>query len=118
RRLLFRPIVVSMVNGCARASHPMKLYISYTSPYARLARILVEEKGLKARVEIVEAKTRTTGSPYYQINPSGHVPYLVDDAGVGMEDSQLICSYLDSVDGKPRFHPEPDLPYRRLEANA
>src|SRR5262245_48802797 len=32
------------------------------------------------------------GSPYYQINPSGRVPYLVDDTDVGMEDSQLICA--------------------------
>jgi len=99
----------------------MKLYVTYTSPYARLARILIEEKGLKDRVEIVEAKTRTPASPYYQINPSGRVPYLVDDAGVGMEDSQLICSYLDSLDGKPRFHHplrESDWAYRRLESSA
>jgi|SRR6185503_2265634 len=82
----------------------MKLYVTLTSPYARLARILVEEKGLKDRVAIVEAKTRAAGSPYYQVNPSGRVPYLIDDAGVGMEDSQLICAYLDSLDGKPRFH--------------
>ncbi len=96
----------------------MKLYVTYTSPYARLARILVIEKALEDRVEIIEAKTRTPGSPYYQINPSGRVPYLVDDAGVGMEDSQLICGYLDSLDGKPRFHDslrEPDWAYLRLE---
>ena len=94
----------------------MKLYITYTSPYARLARILVLEKGLRDRVEIVEAKTRTPNSPYYQINPSGRVPYLIDDAGVGMEDSQLICAYLDSLDGKPRFHDRlhaSDWDYRR-----
>src|SRR5437868_6690173 len=83
---------------------PMKLYVTYGSPYARLARMVVVEKGLEGRVEILEAKTRTAGSPYYQINPSGRVPYLVDDAGIGMEDSQLICAYLDSLDGKPRFH--------------
>jgi glutathione S-transferase len=82
----------------------MKLYVTYGSPYARLARIIVIEKALEDRVEIIEAKTRTTGSPYYQINPSGRVPYLVDDTGVGMEDSQLICAYLDALDGKPRFH--------------
>jgi glutathione S-transferase len=80
---------------------PMKLYVTYGSPYARLARMVVVEKGLEGRVEILEAKTRTAGSPYYQINPSGRVPYLVDDAGIGMEDSQLICAYLDSLDGKP-----------------
>ena len=98
----------------------MKLYVTYGSPYARLARMVVVEKGLEGRVEILEAKTRTAGSPYYQINPSGRVPYLVDDAGIGMEDSQLICAYLDSLDGKPRFHHpgESDWAYRRLEANA
>ena len=96
----------------------MKLYVTYGSPYARLARIIVIEKALEDRVEIIPAKTRTAGSPYYQINPSGRVPYLVDDAGIGMEDSQLICSYLDSLDGKPRFH-DPlrasDWAYLRLE---
>ena len=100
---------------------PMKLYVTYTSPYARLARIVVVEKRLEGRVEILEAKTRTVSSPYYQINPSGRVPYLVDDAGIGMEDSQLICAYLDSLDGNPRFHHPPresDWAYRRLEASA
>jgi glutathione S-transferase len=99
----------------------MKLYITYISPYARLARILVLEKGMSERVEIVEAKTRAFDSPYYRINPSGRVPYLVDDAGIGMEDSQLICAYLDNLDGKPRFHQplrDSDWAYRRLEATA
>ncbi len=82
----------------------MKLYVTHGSPYARLACIIVIEKALEDRVEIVAAKTRTAGSPYYVINPSGRVPYLVDDAGAGMEDSQLICAYLDGLDGKPRFH--------------
>jgi glutathione S-transferase len=96
----------------------MKLYVTYTSPYARLARIVVIEKALEDRVEIVEAKTRTRDSPYYEINPSGRVPYLVDDAGNGIEDSQLICAYLDSLDGKPRFHKlssTSDWAYLRLE---
>jgi glutathione S-transferase len=96
----------------------MKLYVTLTSPYARLARILVLEKNLEDSVEIIAAKTRVANSPYYQINPSGRVPYLVDDAGVGMEDSQLICAYLDNLDGKPRFHDrrrQADWAYQRLE---
>ena len=96
----------------------MKLYVTYGSPYARLARIIVIEKALEDRVEIIEAKTRTSGSPYYRINPSGRVPYLVDDSGVGMEDSQLVCAYLDGLDGKPRFHTAlrtSDWAYLRLE---
>jgi len=95
----------------------MKLYVTYTSPYARLARIIIIEKALEDRVEVIAAKTRIRESPYYQINPSGRVPYLVDDVGIGMEDSQLICAYLDGLDGKPRFHPltVPDWAYLRLE---
>jgi glutathione S-transferase len=96
----------------------MKLYATYGSPYARLARIIVIEKALEDRVEIIQAKTRTPGSPYYQINPSGRVPYLVDDTGVGMEDSQLICAFLDRLDDKPRFHSAShasDWSYLRLE---
>ena len=96
----------------------MKLYVTFTSPYARLARILVLEKALEDRVQIIAAKTRAADSPYYQVNPSGRVPYLIDDSGVGMEDSQLICAYLDNLDGKPRFHDpwrQTDWAYQRLE---
>ena len=42
----------------------MKLYVTYGSPYARLARIVVIEKALEDRVEVIAAKTRTPGSPY------------------------------------------------------
>lgn len=99
----------------------MKLYITPGSPYARIARIVILEKGLEGRVEIIPAQTRLADSPYYRINPSGRVPYLVRDDGVGLEESALICDYLDRLDGKPIF----DLPAgdarwdaRRLEALA
>ena len=81
----------------------MKLYITLYSPYARMARIVLAEKGLESAIETIIARTREIGSPYYKINPSGRVPYLVRDDGVGMEDSQLICSYLDHCKGSPKF---------------
>ena len=97
----------------------MKLYVTLSSPYARLARIVLVEKRLENRVAVVEAKTRVPDSPYYQINPSGRVPYLVDDDGVGMEDSHVICAYLDNLDGAPRLHArDSDWDYRRFEATA
>jgi glutathione S-transferase len=98
----------------------MKLYVTPNSPYARMARIVVHEKGLGHRVEVIQAQTRTADSPYYRINPSGRVPYLVRDDGVGMEESALICSYLGQLDGKPAFQvPAPDAwEERRLEALA
>jgi len=99
----------------------VKLYITPGSPYARMARIVVLEKGLGNRVETIVAKTRVPDSPYYAVNPSGRVPYLVCDDGVGLEESALICAYLDHLDGKPAFEPPGDprsLEARRLEALA
>lgn len=84
----------------------MKLHITPNSPYARMARIVVIEKHLHDRVEIVQAKTRQPDSPYYAINPSGRVPFLERDDGPGYEDSPLICRYLDYLDGKPTLHPD------------
>jgi glutathione S-transferase len=81
----------------------MKLYITEGSPYARMVRIVILEKGLADRVEIILAPTRLANSPYYQINPSGRVPYLIRDDGVAMEESGLIAAYLDHLDGKPQF---------------
>jgi glutathione S-transferase len=98
---------------------PMRLYITPGSPYARMVRIVIIEKNLQARVDILTAQTRSERSPYYEINPSGRVPYLLRDDGVGMEESALICSYLDQLDGKPRFVlPAGDAGWdaRRLEA--
>ena len=83
----------------------MKLYITPGSPYARIARIVVLEKGLENRVGIEAAPTRTKDSPYYRINPSGRVPYLVRDDGPGLEESAVICRYLDHLDGNPVFDP-------------
>jgi glutathione S-transferase len=99
----------------------LKLYITPGSPYARMARIVVLEKGLQHRVEVITAKTRVVGSPYYAINPSGRVPYLVTEDGTGLEESALICDYLDRLDGKPAFALPADgnaLEARRLEALA
>jgi len=95
----------------------VKLYVTPGSPYARMARIVAIEKGLDKRVEVIVAKTRTENSPYYAINPSGRVPYLVRDDGVGMEESALICAYLDELDGQPRFQADA-LEAKRLEALA
>lgn len=99
----------------------MKLYVTETSPYARIARVVVLEKQLEGRVAIVSAQTRVPDSPYYAINPSGRVPCLVRDDGVALEESALICDYLDRLDGRPAFELPPGeagWEARRLEALA
>ena len=99
----------------------VKLYITLTSPYARLARIVVLEKELDDKVEQIIAKTRQANSPYYQVNPSGRVPCLILSDGTRLEESQLVCSYLDHLDAAPRFEAPigtEGLQVRRLEALA
>ena len=99
----------------------MKLCITPGSPYARIVRIVIIEKRLEDRVEIIPAQTRKTDSPYYRINPSGRVPYLICDDGVGLEESAVICDYLDRLDGKPAFAWPPEneeWEARRLDALA
>lgn len=99
----------------------MRLYVTPGSPYGRMARIVLMEKGLETRIPVELAKTRTPGSPYYRINPSGRVPFLQLDDGTGLEESGLICWYLDHLDGAPAFDPPPGtagLEVRRLEAMA
>jgi glutathione S-transferase len=100
---------------------PMKLYITPGSAYARMARVVLIEKGLDARVEVVLAQTRRADSPYYAICPSGRVPYLVRDDGVGMEESAVICGYLDQLDDAPTLTVPPETDrweWLRLEASA
>jgi glutathione S-transferase len=99
----------------------MKLYVTYTSPFARIVRIVILENGLEDRVEVISAQTREAGSPYYNINVSGRVPCLIRDDGVAIEETQLICAYLDHLDGSLLFnHPEGEEGWesRRLEASA
>ncbi len=99
----------------------MKLYVTETSPFARMARIMVLEKGLQDRCELVPARTREVDSPYYAINPSGRVPCLICDDGTRLEESQLVCAHLDHLDGAPAFDPPPGpdgWELRRLEALA
>ncbi len=99
----------------------MKLYVTFTSPYARMERIIILEKGLENGIEIIRAQTRKTDSPYFEVSASGRVPYLIRDDGIAMEESQLICAYLDHLDGSPVFdHPSGNQRWesRRLESLA
>ena len=99
----------------------MKLYVTPTSPYSRMVRIVILEKALEKGIEIIRAQTRKTNSQYYEVNASGRVPYLLRDDGIAMEESQLICAYLDHLDSSPVFdHPSGNQGWesRRLEALA
>lgn len=99
----------------------MKLYCTPTSPYARLARIVVLEKRLGDRVEIVWTRTRIPDDPMLAFNPSGRIPFLVLDDGSGLEDTPVIVDYLDDLAPPARFThgaDRSDWTYRQIEATA
>ena len=75
----------------------MKLYVTYTSPYARLARIVVMEKALEDRVEILEAKIRAAGTwiLYYATEEKRRIISLVLRHDVCRCETFEIRHYLD-----------------------
>ena len=96
----------------------MKLYLTPTSPYARIVRIAICELGLAERIEEAPARTRQSDSPYYAINPSGRIPCLITDDGIGLEGSDLILDYLGALSGSAAFAPSADWQGRALEEQA
>ena len=77
----------------------LKLYVNKTSPYVRILRIVINERGLPDRIEVITAETRRPDSQYYKVNPSGRTPYLLCDDGFWsptisttlMADRRCIC---------------------------
>ncbi|MEL7469449.1 MAG: glutathione S-transferase family protein [Pseudomonadota bacterium] len=99
----------------------MRLYTSATSPYGRIVRVVIRELGLLDRIEEIVPVTRQADSPFYDLNPSGRIPFLVLPDGTGFEGSGLICDYLDALDGTPRLSAPPDdttWTYQRFEQSA
>ena len=80
----------------------MKLYYSLNSPYARKARIIIHELGLKPRVEDVIV-TLPADAKFRAINPLGKIPALILDDGSAIYDSPVICEYLDELGNGPFF---------------
>ena len=98
----------------------MKLYVTPTSPYARLAMIARLEKGLDG-IELVWTRTRVPDDPMLAFNPSGRIPFLRLDDGSGFEDTDVIVDYIDALAPPLRFAaPEGDghWPHRRRRATA
>lgn len=85
----------------------MQLIYSATSPYARKVRMLVIEKGLNDRVEVVTANPLQDPPELLAANPLAKVPALIVEPGFTLFDSPLLCAYLDSL-REPRLIPESD----------
>ena len=96
----------------------MKLFVTPTSPFARLVMIVRLEKGLENEVELVWTRTRQPDDPLLNINPSGRIPFLQIDEATGFEDTEVIVPYLDALVAPRRFEAPEDWSFRRLQAMA
>jgi glutathione S-transferase len=96
----------------------MKLYITVPSPFARKCRIVAREKGLNDRIEEIVVDPYANAPELLASNPVVQVPTLIAGDGLPLNDSPVICEYLDALGDGPRLLPAdgPDrLRVRRLE---
>ncbi|MBN8553154.1 MAG: glutathione S-transferase N-terminal domain-containing protein [Caulobacterales bacterium] len=99
----------------------MKLYITDPSPYARKCRIVLRERGLIDGCEEIRVDPYASDPALVTANPVAQVPSLVTDEGTVINDSPLICAWLDAR-GRSGSHLIPagdsQWPVRSLEALA
>jgi glutathione S-transferase len=79
----------------------MKLYSHSVSPFARKARIIAHELGIKLEIVPIESARKDTN--LRQVNPLKQIPVLVLDDGSSLFDSPVICEYLNHTGGGKFF---------------
>ncbi|ADZ89711.1 Glutathione S-transferase domain [Marinomonas mediterranea MMB-1] len=82
------------------AGFNMKLFSNKTSPYARMVRILILEKEMTEKVDLVWCDPWSDDENFLKINPLGRIPSLVLESGLAINESIIIANYLDSIDEK------------------
>ena len=75
----------------------MKLYITTPSPFARKVRIVAHEKGLADRIEEVAVDPYGNDPLLLATNPVVQVPTLIAEDGQPLNDSPVICDYLNRI---------------------
>lgn len=87
----------------------MTLFVNLTSPYARLVRVAVAEKGLSDRV--AERVVDPWGGAPAFVGASVHerVPALITDCGHGLSESGLILTWLERLAPQPALFPQAGL---------
>ena len=90
----------------------MQLFFAPFSPYARKCRVMVIEKGLEKRVELVNVAPMENPPELLEVNPLASVPALLLDNGNALCESPVICEYLDTLSDKPSLFPAFNSPKR------
>jgi glutathione S-transferase len=71
------------------------LYHLPLSPFARKVRLVLAEMRLPFELRL--EKTWERRAEYLELNPGGTVPTLIEDNGLVIPDSAVICEYLDEA---------------------
>lgn len=85
------------ISALSTHNSKLKLFYSPNSPYARKCRIVILEKGLQDKVELVSLMPADNPPELIVANPLGKVPTLLLDNGKSLCESPVICEYLDSL---------------------
>ncbi len=71
------------------------LYHLPLSPYCRKVRLVLAERRLP--VELRTEKTWERRAEYLALNPAGTVPTLLEDSGLAVPESSVICEYIEEA---------------------
>ncbi len=85
----------------------MKLITIPASPFGRKVRVVIAEKGLTEKVELVIDNPWKPDTQVPEFNPVGKVPVLITDDGMTLYDSTVISEYLDSTADGVALYPKP-----------
>lgn len=83
----------------------MQLYLNLTSPYGRIVRVALHEKGLSAQVNLHIVDPWADEPELLQVNPLGRVPALVTSEGETITESLAIVFYLEESYPEPALAP-------------
>lgn len=79
----------------------MKLYANPTSPFVRIVRMALIEKGLNEAVDTTFVDAWADDPAFLDANPAGRVPTLVTDDGARLTEALLILGHLDATGPAP-----------------
>lgn len=91
---------------------PVKLFMSYTSPYSRKVRVFLRELDLEDAVDEVPVDPLSDPDELISVNPTTKVPALETDEGLHVHDSRVILGYLASQKDAGDLYPAPSDPKR------
>ena len=84
----------------------MKITATKASPFARKTLMTIRIKGLEGRVqEVAEADAAAVYKSIRGANPLYRIPTMLLDDGTVVQDSHVICEYLDLLKAEPRIIP-------------